>query len=79
VYVTDATRRATDASIVYEEVGSHEVKGKAEPVRLWRAIRVVAGLGGALRSHGLEAPFVGRNRELRLIKQLFHASADTSG
>jgi len=45
VYVTDATRRATDASIVYEEVGSHEVKGKAEPVRLWRAIRVVAGLG----------------------------------
>ena len=34
------------------------------------------GLRGALKSHGLEAPFVGRDRELRQIKELFHASAD---
>ena len=31
-------------------------------------------LGGALKSDGLEAPFVGRDRELRLIKELFHAT-----
>src|SRR4029450_13724681 len=37
--------------------------------------RVVSGRGGALKSAGLEAPFVGRERELKLIKQLFHASA----
>ena len=30
---------------------------------------------GSLKSAGLEAPFVGRDRELRLIKELFHASA----
>jgi tetratricopeptide (TPR) repeat protein len=29
-----------------------------------------------LKSTGLEAPFVGRDRELRLMKELFHASAD---
>ena len=37
---------------------------------------MVAGRGGALRSAGLEAPFVGRDRELRLVKELFHASAE---
>jgi tetratricopeptide (TPR) repeat protein len=61
---------------VYEEAGTHELKGKAEPMPLWRAERVVAGRGGALRASGLEPPFVGRDRELRLIKELFHGSAD---
>ena len=54
----------------------HELKGKAEPVPLFRALRVIAGRGGALESVGLEAPFVGRDRELRLVKELFHGSAD---
>ena len=34
------------------------------------------GRRGALKSEGLEPPFVGRDRELRLIKDLFHASAE---
>lgn len=76
VYVVEATRRATDAAIVYEDAGIHELKGKAEPAQLYRAVRVVSLRGGALRSTGLEAPFVGRSRELRLIKELFHASAE---
>jgi len=74
-YVDDATRRATSRAIVYEEAGEHELKGKSEPVRLHRAVRVVAGVGGASKSEGLEAPFAGRDRELRLVKDLFHASA----
>jgi class 3 adenylate cyclase/tetratricopeptide (TPR) repeat protein len=77
-YVDDATRQATDASIVYAEAGLHELKGKTEPVHLFDALRVVAGVGGALKSEGLEAPFVGRDRELRLVKELFHASAEDS-
>jgi hypothetical protein len=76
VYVGDATKRLSEASIVYEDAGSHELKGKTEPVSLWRAERVVAGRAGALRASGLEPPFVGRDRELRLIKELFHGSAD---
>src|SRR6202035_4637316 len=47
-----------------------------EPIRLWRALRVVAMRGGAQKTEGLEAPFVGRDRELRLMKDLFHASAE---
>jgi len=76
VFVGESTMRASEASIVYEDAGEHEMKGKAEPMRLHRAVRVVAGSLGALRQTGLEAPFVGRDRELRMIKELFHASAE---
>jgi len=76
VLVGEATKRASEAAIAYEEAGDHELKGKAEPVPLWGALRVVAGARGAMRSTTLEAPFVGRDRELRLLKELFHASAE---
>jgi class 3 adenylate cyclase/tetratricopeptide (TPR) repeat protein len=76
VFVGEATKRSTEAAIVYEDAGTHELKGKAEPVPLWRAVRVIGGLGGAQRSVGLEAPFVGRDRDLRVIKEMFHASAE---
>src|SRR5262245_44764423 len=74
--VGDATKRTSEASIAYASAGTHELKGKDEPVPLWRALRVTAGRGGALKSAGLEPPFVGRDRELRLVKELFHATAD---
>jgi class 3 adenylate cyclase/tetratricopeptide (TPR) repeat protein len=76
VLVGETTRRATEASIAYEAAGEHELKGKAEPVPLFRALRVLAARGGAQRSQGLEPPFVGRERELRLVKELLHASAE---
>ena len=74
-YVDEATRHATAASIAYQDAGVHSLKGKTEPAHLYQALRVVAGVGGALKSEGLEAPFVGRDRELNLVKDLFHASA----
>ncbi len=64
VLVDDVTRRASEAAIAYEDAGEHQVKGREQPVRAWTALRVVAGAGGARRSAGLEAPFVGREREL---------------
>ena len=76
VLVGESTKRSSEAAIAYDDAGEHELKGKAEPVQLWRALRVVAGARGLMRSAGLEAPFVGRDRELRLVKELFHASAE---
>ncbi len=75
VVVGEATRRATEAAIAYEAIGEQTLKGKAAPVAAFRALRVLAGRGGALRYEGLEPPFVGRDREFRLIKDLLHASA----
>ncbi|MFZ0181417.1 MAG: adenylate/guanylate cyclase domain-containing protein [Candidatus Dormiibacterota bacterium] len=75
VFVGESTRSASEAAIEYEDAGSHQLKGKPEPVRLWRAARVIAGAGGALRPTGLEPPFVGRDRELRQLKEFLHATS----
>ena len=76
VLVGAATRRATEISIAYADAGQHELKGKTEPVPLWQALRITAGRGGGLKSDTLEPPYVGRERELRLLKELFHANAE---
>ncbi|MDQ6811846.1 MAG: AAA family ATPase, partial [Actinomycetota bacterium] len=75
VLAGEVTRRTTERAIVYEAAGEHELKGKTEPMLLWRALRVISGVGGALKSAGLEPPFVGRQRELKLIRDLFHVTA----
>ena len=76
VLVGDSTRRATEQTIAFAEAGAFELKGKEGLTRLWRALRVVSGARGTLKSIGLEAPFVGRDGELRRIKDLFHTSAE---
>jgi class 3 adenylate cyclase/tetratricopeptide (TPR) repeat protein len=74
VLVGERTRQATAGAIAYEAAGEQLFKGKAEPIATHRALRVVAQRGGAGRSEGLEAPFVGRDTELRMLKDLFHAT-----
>jgi class 3 adenylate cyclase/tetratricopeptide (TPR) repeat protein len=76
VLVGASTKRATEGGIDYADAGKHEMKGRAEAVALWRATRVAGLLGGTLRSSTIEPPFVGRDRELRLVKQLFHSTSD---
>ena len=76
VLVDDVTRRASEAAIAYDDAGEHAVKGREQPVRAWTALRVVAGARGAQRRAGLEAPFVGRERELARLTESFEASAE---
>ena len=75
VLVGEATYRAASASIAFESVGERDLKGKAAPVPVWRAVRVVAERRGRGRSDLMEAPFVGRDADLRLLKDLYHATA----
>ena len=74
--VDDVTHEVTYAAIAYEDAGDHAVKGKAEPIHLWRAVRVIAGIGGAQRERGIEAPLIGRDADLRLLKELFHGALE---
>ncbi|MEX1278390.1 MAG: adenylate/guanylate cyclase domain-containing protein, partial [Chloroflexota bacterium] len=74
VLVGESTYRATSGAIGYEEAGEQLLKGKTAPVAAWRAVRVLGMRGGAGRRTALEPPFVGRDHELRLIKDLFHAT-----
>jgi class 3 adenylate cyclase/tetratricopeptide (TPR) repeat protein len=70
VVVGEATFRATSRLFDYEELAPVKVKGKADPVPVWR-------LEGARSRTGIEAvrrsgtPFVGRQGELELLKGLF--------
>ena len=75
-YVDETTRSATAAAIAYSPAGEHALKGKAEAVRLFQATRVVAAIAGSQRSGVIEAPFIGRDRELHLVKELFHGTAE---
>jgi class 3 adenylate cyclase len=74
VLVGEATRRAAADAIVFEAAEDQVLKGKTSPVSAWRAVRVVAQRGGVGRTETLEAPFVGRDEELRQLKDLYHAT-----
>jgi class 3 adenylate cyclase len=74
ILVGEATYRAASGAIAFEEAGERSLKGKESPVSAWRALAVVARRGGEGRSATLEPPFVGRDEELRLLKEQFHAT-----
>src|ERR1700677_2362825 len=71
-----ATERLAGDGIGFADAGEHQLKGKAEPQRLWRATRVLSAVGGIQRVDGLEAPLTGRDAELRTVRELFHATAE---
>jgi tetratricopeptide (TPR) repeat protein len=75
VLVDEATRRAAGEAIAFEDAGEHEARGLPEPIHAWRPLHVVSMRRGARRSTQLEPPFVGRDAELRLLKELLHATA----
>ncbi len=74
VLVGEGTHNAAQGAIAFEKADDQVLKGKSAPVAAWRALRVVAERGGRNRSEGIEAPFVGRDDDLRLLKDLFHAT-----
>ncbi len=72
VLVGEATMCAASSAVVFEPIGDHSLKGKTSPVPAFQAIRVVAQRGGQGRTDVLEAPFVGRDEELRQLKEQLH-------
>ncbi len=75
VLVDEATRKAVEQAVIFETVGEQALKGKTAPLPAWQALRVVGGIGGARRTAKLEPPFAGRDDELRMLKDLYHATA----
>ena len=75
VLVGPTTHQASLGSIAYAAAGEQVLKGRVAPVEAWQALRIIAERRGRGRDERLEAPFVGRDSELRLLKDLFHATA----
>lgn len=74
VLVGDATASRIKGAVELVSEGSLELKGKAHPISAWRAVRVLAERGGRGRAEVIEPPFVGRDSELRLLKDLLHST-----
>jgi class 3 adenylate cyclase/tetratricopeptide (TPR) repeat protein len=55
--------------IEYREMEPLALKGKADPVAAWRALRIKARTRGERPRLGLEARLVGRDEELAVLKQ----------
>jgi class 3 adenylate cyclase/tetratricopeptide (TPR) repeat protein len=62
---------ATKDVIEFRELPALELKGKAEPVPAWDALRVKAKQRGERPHLGMEARLVGRDEELALLTQTF--------
>jgi class 3 adenylate cyclase/tetratricopeptide (TPR) repeat protein len=69
VVVGPSTYAASRDVLEYEEMPVLELKGKAAPVAAWRAVSVKASRGGRHTPLGLEAPLVGREAEIALLKE----------
>ncbi len=68
VFVGSATESVTNRAIDYQPMGEHSVKGKSEAVAAWKAVRVGSMVRGKSEGDVRPPPFVGRERELRLLK-----------
>ena len=80
VVVGDATYHMLRETIQFEPLGEHTLRGKSLPARVWRAVRATtdrarrSGPGG-----GLEPAFVGRQEELRLLRDALLATERVGG
>jgi class 3 adenylate cyclase/tetratricopeptide (TPR) repeat protein len=78
VVVGESTFRATRNGVLYDELEAVTVKGKAEPLSIWRATRPRGRFGVDVERRA-DIPFVGRQRELTLLKDAYaRALADSS-
>ena len=71
IVVGEMTERSTRDEIAYEELPPVTVKGKEEPVALWRALGARGRFGVDVQP-GVTTPMVGRENELALLRDLFH-------
>jgi class 3 adenylate cyclase len=78
VVVGRSTAELAGAAIEFAAIGEHTVKGKETPVAAFQAVRVIAKRRGIGRSESLVPPFVGREHEMRILKDLLHATARES-
>jgi class 3 adenylate cyclase/tetratricopeptide (TPR) repeat protein len=70
ILVGEATWRATRTQFEYEDLQPVRVKGKAQPVPVWRLVGARSRLGVDVDQRPV-TPFVGRHAELNLLKRCY--------
>ena len=77
VVVGEGTMRAAAGSIEWEALAPVALKGKSQPVAVWRA--VAARPAGSGRRETSTTPFVGRRTELELLRGLYERALAEPG
>src|SRR5919197_1061059 len=71
ILVGEPTRRLVENAVVLEPRDELSLKGKAEPLAAWNVLAVIEGASAYARR--LDAPLIGREAELRLLRETFWA------
>ena len=81
VLITAATHRFVADAFDVEDLGEIVVKGKTEPVHVYRVLapKAVPGRKRGLERAGLESPMVGRDRQLETLRSLYGVVAAGRG
>jgi predicted ATPase/class 3 adenylate cyclase len=74
ILMGESTYRLVREAVLVEPLDPLELKGKSQPVRAWRLLGVLAGAPAFARR--LDAPMVGRERELERLREAFAAAAE---
>ena len=81
IVVTDSTRRLVGSVFTFEDLGTHQLKGLAEPVRAWRVLGR-GDFGSRFEAFSVAhdlTPFVGRREELGLLVSRCEQAAEGEG
>ena len=70
IFITENTHRLVPALFEFQDKGLMEVKGKAEPVHVYRVLEAKRGAIKARGIAGLSSPMVGRRREYSTLLQI---------
>ena len=79
IQVTENTYKQVAPLFDVESLGTVEVKGKAEPVPAFRVLGPKAAPGSLRGIEGLDAPLVGRDREMGQLREAISALAQGRG
>ncbi|HEX9122675.1 MAG TPA: AAA family ATPase [Actinomycetota bacterium] len=77
IVVGEPTHRATDRAFSYEDRDPVVVKGKAEPLEVWRAVEARSRFGVDARPQP-QTPFIGRREERTLLEGAFRRAVSES-
>jgi len=73
ILIGDSTYRLVREAVLVEPLEPLQLKGKSEPVRAWRLLGVLTGAPAYARR--LDAPMIGRQRELDRLRAAFEEAA----
>ena len=80
IVIASSTRRLVGNAFELADLGEHEVKGIAEPVRAWRVMAVSAAASRFEASQGAAlTPLVGREQDIGLLLERWQLAQDGEG